>query len=122
MPLARARSPRGSRQPPAARAPRENSWALSRILHRMRRAILLSSLCAIGLVAACGSRSDAREPREPIPSFASANLYETLRHDADSFTIAEGDWLEDLGDAPFYGLAFYARTEGPTSERARTSR
>jgi len=56
-------------------------------------------------------------PEPPTPEFRHQAFYETLRADAEHFGQREGDWLEDYGDAPFYGLAFYAHT---TPEDART--
>lgn len=44
---------------------------------------------------------------------------DTLTQEALAFRIDRGDWLEDLGDAPFYGLAFYARApNAPGADRA----
>ena len=46
-------------------------------------------------------------PRDPVPAFTHADFYASLEHDAEAFTIMDGQWVESLGDAPFYGLAFY---------------
>jgi hypothetical protein len=43
----------------------------------------------------------------------------TLEADAEGFTFQDGDWLEDYGDAPFYGLAYYARRGHTRTEPAR---
>ena len=40
--------------------------------------------------------------------FKHADLYERLSAQAEFFTQANGNWAEDYGDAPFYGLAFYS--------------
>jgi hypothetical protein len=45
------------------------------------------------------------------PAFRHAAFYATLQDDAKSFSVANGDWLEDQGDATFYGLAFYGRAQ-----------
>ena len=45
----------------------------------------------------------------PAPAFRHAAFYETLKADARAFSVVDGDWLEDQGDATFYGLAFHAR-------------
>jgi hypothetical protein len=55
--------------------------------------------------AACASHAPSAPPP---PAFTQGAFYATLESDADGFSIDHGDWLEDFGDAPFYGLAFYA--------------
>jgi hypothetical protein len=43
-----------------------------------------------------------------IPAFRHQEFYERLKQTAESFTLLDGDWKEDFGDAAFYGPAFYA--------------
>jgi hypothetical protein len=48
-------------------------------------------------------------------------FYQLMRTNALGFGFADGDWTEDLGDAPFYGAGFYARiAEEENDEEART--
>lgn len=64
---------------------------------------LLAGLCLLlGLGAAC-SPEPFRVP-EDISVF-----YGALQQDARAFKLEGGDWKDDLGDAPFYGTAFYTR-------------
>lgn len=69
----------------------------------MRRALIPAFL-----IVACGARATPSEPRDPIPPFHAEAFAARLASDAETFSVANGDWLEDQGDAPFYGLAFYA--------------
>lgn len=46
--------------------------------------------------------------------------YDELLGVAAHFRVQDGDWLDDLGDAPFYGLALYAHIGD--DERARPAR
>jgi hypothetical protein len=62
---------------------------------------------ALAVVAAC-SRGGSGPPRESPPPFHAVDFYATLANEADAFTFAGGQWVESLGDAPFYGLGFYA--------------
>ncbi|MFC1609492.1 hypothetical protein ACFL6C_00910 [Myxococcota bacterium] len=67
-------------------------------------------LIVVVLLAACSSEPE----RKPPPPFRHNDFYAALQNHAESFTLVEGDWKEDYGDAPFYGAAFYAQ-EGTTS-------
>ncbi len=96
----------------------------------MRRLALAAALplaLALEAIPACTSHPSS-PPAPPPPPFRQAAFYATLAHDADAFTITAGNWLEDYGDAPFYGLAFYAHAsrEQPTNaawaSRAEASR
>lgn len=68
---------------------------------------------AFALGAACGARSGGA-PREPVPAFRHDDFYARLAEDAEAFTFVGGEWVESLGDAPFYGLAFYAHAARAT--------
>jgi hypothetical protein len=88
----------------------------------------IAMLLAVALACSCDAHEGAPNPA-PVGSgqFRHRAFYERLAADADSFTQKGGDWLEDQGDAPFYGLGFYARTAGlgagtARSERARFAR
>jgi hypothetical protein len=70
------------------------------------RSVFNAVLTALAVGCAAGS-NPAASP-EPAPPFHAASLYATLQNDAESFTFEQGQWVESLGDAPFYGLAFYA--------------
>lgn len=84
---------------------------------------MLAMVGALAQVAACGSdEPGAAEVREPLPAFRHAAFYEELQTDADALSFRDGDWLEDQGDAPFYGLAFYGRTTAGGGNAARADR
>lgn len=69
----------------------------------------LKGLCVGVAMGAC--TTDALPPVErPAPPFRHQTFADTLAQDAEAFTRRGGDWLEDYGDAPFYGLAYYAYT------------
>ncbi len=55
------------------------------------------------------------------PPFRHQEFEQRLTLAATHFTRRHGDWLEDYGDAPFYGLAVYAYQDpaGPTTLAAR---
>jgi hypothetical protein len=67
----------------------------------------IASLLAAALVALVACSDDPAE--EPAP-LASASRHGALRDalaaDARAFAFADGDWQEDLGDAPFFGLGW----------------
>ena len=68
--------------------------------------LLLTSLVAL---PACGGGEGGPPP------FRHAEFYTQLQTCAEDFTLVDGDWKEDFGDAAFYGPAFYVRagqTEG----------
>lgn len=67
----------------------------------MKRALL-----AVGMaIAACDS-DPASLPDVTAPPSRHVALEEELRAEQKGFSFEDGDWLEDLGDAPFYGLAW----------------
>ena len=43
------------------------------------------------------------------PAFRHASFYADLQACAEDFTLVDGDWKEDFGDAAFYGPAYYVR-------------
>jgi hypothetical protein len=66
-------------------------------------------LAPLLFLAACGGTPPADPPPPPTaPPFRHQAFFDTVRAEADGFGFRDGDWLEDLGDAPFYGLAFFA--------------
>ena len=83
------------------------------------RGWLLGSLCglvlATGLAAGCSSSSGEPGappsdggpltfPRTTAPPSRHDALHDALRDEARHFSFADGDWLEDYGDAPYYGM------------------
>lgn len=76
-----------------------------------RSSRMLASLvvvAALGAIA-CQSKTSDAVPVAPAPASRHAALREALTTDARGLSFAEGDWLEDLGDAPFFGLAWLSR-------------
>jgi hypothetical protein len=87
----------------------------------MRRLLPLVTLFTS--LAACSADTPPASPAPaPMPPFRHEAFYETLQGDAEHFTQLQGDWVEDYGDAAFYGLAFYARTGAETGDPARLGR
>jgi hypothetical protein len=82
-------------------------------------------LLALSLLPACDGESPPprEQPHEtPPPPFRHADFYKTLQADAEHFSFSAGDWLEDQGDAPFYGLAFYAHAGADEDNPAWSAR
>ncbi|MDB4944237.1 MAG: hypothetical protein JWP97_3771 [Labilithrix sp.] len=76
----------------------------------------LAVLAVLGGAFACTRQDEATTfPVTPAPPSRHDALREALTEDARSLSFRDGDWLEDLGDAPFYGLAWLARRnqDGP---------
>ena len=77
---------------------------------------VLATIAALALTAAvaCESNADEQIPATAPPSRHAA-MREALTTDARGLSFDNGDWLEDLGDAPFYGLAWLSRraADGP---------
>jgi hypothetical protein len=71
-------------------------------------------------LAACSSKEPP--PRDPPPPFRHGAIQDELSADADAFSFVGGDWLEDYGDAPFYGLGFYAHAGKERNDPAWISR
>ncbi len=82
------------------------------------RAVLAIRTCvavaAVTAAVACQSNADEQIPAHAPPSRHEA-MREALTTDARGLSFDNGDWLEDLGDAPFYGLAWLSRraADGP---------
>jgi hypothetical protein len=60
-------------------------------------------------IAACTSDDASTIPVRPAPPSRSGALVDALADDARAFAFQDGDWGEDLGDAPFYGVAWLSR-------------
>ncbi len=73
----------------------------------MRKPAVALVLALVG-VAACGSDA-AGLPDAVAPASRHDAMRSALTSDAKQLSFSNGDWLEDLGDAPFYGLAWYSR-------------
>ncbi len=75
--------------------------------HFAKRALLVSGLSLAAAALGCES-DNQQDPVTPAPKFQHHDLYQRLTAQAEHFSQAEnGNWAEDYGDAPFYGLAFY---------------
>ncbi len=72
-------------------------------------ASLFAVALTVGLAAACEDDAEVNVPVRPAPASRHAALDVALTDDAKAFAFKDGDWLEDLGDAPFYGLAWLSR-------------
>lgn len=70
----------------------------------MKRAATLL-VAAIVALFAC-SDDPAEDPAPVAPASRHAALRDSLVADAKAFAFADGDWQEDLGDAPFFGLGW----------------
>jgi hypothetical protein len=70
----------------------------------MKRVVSLVAAALIALVAC--SDDPAEEPSPIAPPSRHAALRDSLASDAKAFTFTDGDWQEDLGDAPFFGPAW----------------
>lgn len=79
-------------------------------LARGASGIALASLLAIASPACeTGPEAPERFPVVPAPPSPHGALSSTLRDEASRLGFVAGDWTEDYGDAPFYGLAHHAR-------------
>ena len=90
--------------------------ALTRGLGRLFLGLLL---LATALSCGGGDGDPAAATIPPPPPFRHQSFYEQLLAAAEGFTQRDGDWLEDYGDADFYGLAFYAYVSASPSADAR---
>ena len=68
-------------------------------------ALVLAGTCAV----ACEDSGDTDVPVAPAPASRHGALRDVLTTDARALSFDNGDWLEDLGDAPFFGLAWLSR-------------
>ena len=77
---------------------------------KLGRAIAVVSFVALtGVAAACAGDPEVVVPVRAAPPSRHSALIDALVDDARSYAFHDGDWEEDLGDAPFYGLAWLAR-------------
>jgi hypothetical protein len=83
----------------------------------VRRIALLLAVVLVAFVA-CGDEKEENVPVAPAPPSRHDALRSALETDANAFAYEDGDWLEDLGDAPFYGLAWLSRRNDPHREAA----
>ena len=81
---------------------------------RGAKALSALSLAAF-VVVACADDRSGDVPVRTAPPSRHDDLVEALAADAHAYAFADGDWQEDLGDAPFYGTAWL-------SQRARAGR
>src|SRR4051794_39282576 len=74
------------------------------------RTIAVVFVALASAAAACSSDDASKKvPVRPAPPSRHDALVDALADDARAFEFANGDWLEDLGDATFYGLGWLAR-------------
>jgi hypothetical protein len=71
----------------------------------MRRGAVMLAL-GLALAPACGSEEAEDAPAPVAPPSRHAALRDALVVDAKAFAFSDGDWEEDLGDAPFFGLGW----------------
>ena len=76
-----------------------------------RRIAAVTCVALTSVAAACSGSGDddVVVPVKPAPPSRHAALVDALADDARSYAFHDGDWQEDLGDAPFFGLAWLAR-------------
>ena len=74
------------------------------------------ALALVLSVTATASACDADEASDPA-AFVHQDFYARLQGHTAGFTVVDGDWKEDWGDAAAYGPAFFARA-GLTEGRA----
>ena len=80
----------------------------------MRRALSIATFAVLGAAVSCTSSAEEKIPATAPPSRHGA-MRDALTTDARGLSFVDGDWLEDLGDAPFFGLAWLSRraADGP---------
>lgn len=77
-------------------------------------AALVTALAGgLGVSTACTSEPEETIPVAKAPPSRHGALRDALTADARALAFEGGDWLEDLGDAPFYGLAWLSRRAAP---------
>lgn len=74
-----------------------------------RRIAAVSFVAMTSAAAACSGESEVVVPVRPAPPSRHAALVDALADDARAYAFRDGDWEEDLGDAPFFGLGWLAR-------------
>jgi len=74
-----------------------------------------SLLCLCLVLSSC-ERDDAPPP------FVDTTFYEALQAEAFAFAYRDGQWLEDYGDAAYYGPAFYAWSGVMTGDASSLAR
>ncbi len=74
-----------------------------------RRLAALGFVASMVVPAACSDDAGSDVPVRRAPASRHAALVDALADDARAFAFEDGDWQEDLGDAPFFGLAWLAR-------------
>src|ERR1700730_7685558 len=72
-----------------------------------RTLVLAATAVAAGI--ACSETSSKDVPVSIAPPSRHDALIDELANDAHAFAFTDGDWEEDLGDAPFYGVAWLSR-------------
>ena len=79
---------------------------------------------ALCLLVACGGDDTDAPPPEPLgePPPEVLSFFDQLLADAEAFGETDGDWTEDYGDAPFYGLGIYARLAAERGDATFTAR
>ncbi len=86
-------------------------------MKRLASAVVL----ALSLAFACDDEPERTEvPVAIAPPSRHAALRDALTDDAKAFAFSNGDWLEDLGDAPFFGVAWLSH-RGEEPERLAAS-
>lgn len=75
----------------------------------MKRAFAVASALVLLLAVACKKDDSTVDvPVAHAPPSRHDDLRDALTDDARAFAFTNGDWLEDQGDAPFYGVAWLA--------------
>lgn len=72
----------------------------------MKRPLAAAAFVLVASLAACSDEPEDDVPVAPAPASRHDALRDALADDAKAFAFQDGDWLEDLGDAPFFGLAW----------------
>ncbi len=69
---------------------------------------LVALVCTMLLVSSC--KGDETTDEVPVaPPSRHADLRSTLLSESRGYAFSDGDWQEDLGDAPFFGVAALSR-------------
>jgi hypothetical protein len=86
-----------------------------------RRALAAGVLSVVVLAVACSDEPEIAIPVRDAPPSRHGAMRDALASEARSLAFDDGDWWGDLGDAPFYGLAWLAHRQwsGEASEEDR---